>query len=102
MLAAFAVVMASGSEAHAKGGITVSMGMTQQTGDPMYDYIFEIDLLAGSTLETGGFITIYDIPYVPNPLTSQPNICLGCGDAVIGKNSNRIPPVSRQPQYLTT
>ncbi len=86
--AAFAVVMASTSQAHAKGGIGISSGMTQQTGDPMYNYLFEIDLFAGSTLLTGGFITVYDIPDVPNPLTSQPNITWGAETLKTGKTPN--------------
>jgi hypothetical protein len=81
--AALAVLMASGGEAHAKG-ITISSGTTQQTGDPMFSYIFEIDLLAGSTLDTGGFITVYDIPFVPNPLTSQPNLSWGAATKLLG------------------
>jgi hypothetical protein len=84
-LAAFVVVMVSGREAHAKGGIAVTSGMTKQTGDPMYDYLFQIDLLAGSTLDTGGFITIYDILYVPNPLTSQPSVDWGAETLLLGK-----------------
>jgi hypothetical protein len=82
-IAALAVLMASGGEAHARG-IAIKSGMTQQTGDPMYNYIFEIDLLAGSTLERGGFITVYDIPFVPNPLTSQPNISWGAATPLLG------------------
>jgi hypothetical protein len=84
-LAAFALVLISGREAHAKGGITVTSGMTKQTGDPIYDYLFQIDLLPQSTLDTGGFITIYDILYVPNPLTSQPNLNWGAETLLLGK-----------------
>jgi hypothetical protein len=82
-IAALAVLMASGGEAHAKG-IAISSGRTQQTGDPMFNYIFDIDLLAGSTLETGGFITVYDIPFVPNPLTSQPSLSWGAATQLLG------------------
>ncbi len=90
-VAALAVVMASGSEAYAKGGIVASMGMTQQTGDPMYNYVFQIDLLAGSTLQTGGFITVYDIPYVPDPLTSQPNLSWAAETLLVGKTPTGTP-----------
>jgi hypothetical protein len=83
-IAALAVLMASGGEAHAKGGIAVKTGMTQQINDPMFNYIFEIDLLAGSTLEPGGFITVYDIPFVPDPLTRQPNISWGAETQLLG------------------
>ncbi len=90
-VAAFTVVMACGGKAHAKG-IAVSTGMTQQTGDPMYNYVFEIDLLAGSTLQTGGFITVYDIPFVPNPLTSQPNLSWAAETLLVGKTPQGTPP----------
>jgi hypothetical protein len=89
-IAALVVLMASGGEAHAKG-ITIASGTTQQTGDPMFSYIFEIDLLAGSTLETGGFITVYDIPFVPNPLTSQPNLSWGAETLLLGKTPQGTP-----------
>jgi hypothetical protein len=89
-IAALAVLMGSGGEAHAKG-IAIKSGMTQQTGDPMFNYIFEIDLLAGSTLETGGFITVYDIPFVPNPLTSQPNLSWGAETLLLGKTPQGTP-----------
>jgi hypothetical protein len=57
------------------GGIVAKTGMTPQIGDPMFDYIFEIDLLAHSTLSNTGFITVYDIPFLQGPpLTSQPSL----------------------------
>jgi hypothetical protein len=89
-IAAFGVVIASSGTTHAKG-IAISSGMTQQTGDPMFNYIFEIDLLAGSTLETGGFITVYDIPFVPNPLTSQPSLSWGAETLLLGKTPQGTP-----------
>ena len=49
------------------------MGGTQQIGDPTFEYLFELELLAGSTLAKGGFITIYDLPDVTSPFTIQPN-----------------------------
>jgi hypothetical protein len=89
-VAAFAVAMASGSEAHAKGGIVATMGNTQQTGDPMFQYSFDVELLPGSLLASGGFITIYDIPFLPNPpaqppLTSQPSLSWGSATDFLGK-----------------
>ena len=70
-LSALAVPMADAQA----GAILAKTGMTAQVGDPMFDYIFEIDLQANSTLSNGGFITIYDIPFlVGTPLTSQPTL----------------------------
>ena len=60
-----------GSDAQA-GAIIAKKGVTTPIGDPMFDYIFEIDLTPGSTLSTGGFITVVDIPFLVDPLTSQP------------------------------
>jgi len=85
VLAAFAVLISSGREAHAKGGLVVTMGMTQQTGDPTYEYIFNAELLAGSTLQNGGFFTIYDLPALTaGALTSQPNIHWGASVQELG------------------
>ncbi len=89
-VAAFAVVMASGGKAHAKGGIVATMGMTTQTGDPMYQYDFHLELLPESTLLNGGFATIYDIPFLPlppasPPLTSQPSLSWGSATLFLGK-----------------
>jgi hypothetical protein len=92
-LAVFVVVMVSGREAHAKGGIAVTSGMTKQTGDPTYEYLFEIELLPESTLQTGGFVTIYDILYVPNPLTGQPNLEWGAETLLLGKTPQGFVPV---------
>ena len=72
-LATFAIVVASGGKAHAKGGIVANMGATQQIGDPTFEYLFDLELLAGSTISTGGFITIYDLPDLTSPFTVQPN-----------------------------
>jgi hypothetical protein len=56
-------------------GIVAKSGMTSQIGDPMFDYIFQIDLLPNSTLSNGGFITVYDVPFLQGPpLTSQPSL----------------------------
>jgi hypothetical protein len=84
-VAAFAVVLASEHEAHAKGGIIVTTGTTQQTGDPTYEYIFTVDLLPNSTLLNGGFFTIYDLPALTaSALTSQPNISWGSSVQLLG------------------
>jgi hypothetical protein len=49
--AVFAAMIASGSEARAAlTGITVSGGFKPGTGDPPYDYIFEIYLAPGATI----------------------------------------------------
>ena len=62
-LAILGSVLAGGSEALAKG-IVVTSGHTQQIGDPLYDYIFDVQLNPGTTLLNGGYFTIYDIPGV--------------------------------------
>jgi hypothetical protein len=46
-------------------GIIVVSGSTTQTGDPIYEYVFDVHLSAGFTLETNGFFTIYDLPALP-------------------------------------
>ena len=70
-MSALAVPMADAQA----GAILAKKGMTAQVGDPMFDYVFEIDLQANSTLFTGGFITVYDVPFLAGPpLSSQPPI----------------------------
>jgi len=57
------------------GAIIAKKGVTTPIGDPMFDYNFEIDLAPHSTLSNGGFITVYDIPFLQGtPLTSQPSL----------------------------
>lgn len=76
--------MIAGEEARA-GGISIPIATTQQTGDPTYEYIFTVDLLAGSTLIPGGFFTVYDLPGIPSgALTSQPNISWGSSIQLTG------------------
>jgi hypothetical protein len=66
-------------------GIFIPIGMTQPIGDPTYEYIFDVQLLAGSTLSTGGFFTIYDIPSIgAGALTSQPSISWGSSVQLTG------------------
>ncbi len=83
-LALVGVIFAGGREARAKG-IVITSGGTHQTGDPTYEYIFTVDLLAGSTLDNGGFFTIYDLPALATgALTSQPNISWGASIQFLG------------------
>jgi hypothetical protein len=42
-----------------------------------FEYVFDLELLAGSTLSTHGFITIYDLPDVTSPFTMQPGLWTG-------------------------
>ena len=57
------------------GAIIAKKGVSTPIGDPMFDYHFEIDLAGHSTLLNGGFITVYDIPFLQlPPLTSQPPV----------------------------
>jgi PEP-CTERM motif len=56
----------------------------------MFQYSFELILLPDSTLQTGGFVTIYDIPFLPlppapPPLTSQPSLSWGSETEFLGK-----------------
>jgi hypothetical protein len=75
LLAILILLAASAPEAYAKGGIVVTSGTTQQTGDPTYEYIFTVNLLAGSILPSGGFFTIYDLPALTaTATTSAPNL----------------------------
>jgi hypothetical protein len=79
------------------GAIIAKKGGTSQIGDPMFDYNFEIDLVANSTLSNRGFITIYDIPFlVGPPLTNQPSLW---GESVqdIGITPNNSPAHTDDP-----
>jgi hypothetical protein len=59
--------------------------MTQQTGDPTYEYLFDVQLLAGSELLNGGLFTIYDLPSLrTGALTHQPNIHWGSSVQFLG------------------
>jgi hypothetical protein len=70
-IVALSALAVDGSGAQA-GAIIAKNGMTTPVGDPMFDYVVHLDLTARSILSTGGFITIYDFPFLVNPLTSQP------------------------------
>ena len=66
-------------------GISIVSGSTMQTGDPTYEYLFNVDLLAGSTLSSGGFFTVYDLPALTaGALTSQPSISWGSSVQLLG------------------
>ena len=89
-LTAIVATFMAGREAHAAPigamtGIFVPVGMTQQIGDPTFEYVFDVQLVAGSTLNTGGFFTVYDIPFIPSgALTSQPNASWGSSVQLLG------------------
>ncbi|MGP0069381.1 MAG: PEP-CTERM sorting domain-containing protein [Isosphaeraceae bacterium] len=71
-LAVFGTMVVVEGEARAKG-IVVTSGSTQSVGDPFYEYTFAITLQAGTTLDNGGYITIYDLPGLFNDsATNQP------------------------------
>jgi hypothetical protein len=76
--------MVAGGEARA-GAIVIVSGTTEQTGDPIYTYFFDVELLAGFTLQTNGFFTVYDIPgiVIPAP-TTQPSIFWGASQQNTG------------------
>ena len=66
---------AMGSAVPSKG-IIITRGAVSPVGDPSFAYIFDIQLAAGSTLLTNGFITVYDFPdtITGKSLTSQPSL----------------------------
>jgi hypothetical protein len=83
-LAAIVAFFVAGQTAQA-GGIKVVSGTTMQTGDPTYEYLFDVDLLAGSTLVNGGLFTVYDLPGLTGgALTSQPSIFWGSSVQLLG------------------
>ena len=100
ILSGLAVIVATfigGRGAHAASvsgimGIFIPVGMTQPIGDPTYKYLFDVQLLAGSTLSNGGYFTVYDLPYIGSgALTSQPNASWGSSEQFLG-----ITPSARQ------
>ncbi len=71
-LAVVGAILVGESEARA-AGIKVTMGKTQPIDDPVYEYQFDIELQAGTALDSGGYITIYDLAGVySGSTTSQP------------------------------
>jgi hypothetical protein len=86
-----------GRDVHA-GAIIAKKGTTTPVGDPRFDYDFEIDLVAGSTLAFGGFITVYDIPSLELPiLTFQPNAFWGSEVQNVGITPPGTPPPGDPP-----
>jgi hypothetical protein len=76
-LAVLGVTLAGGSEARAKG-IIITSGGTQHNPDPSFNYFFKVELTPDTTLQTGGFFTVYDLLGInSHSLTSQPNIFWG-------------------------
>ena len=77
-----------------KNGIIVVSGMTLQTGDPRYEYIFDLHLSAGLTLFNGGFFTIYDLPALPpGALNLAPSIDWGFSEQKVGLTPEPPPPL---------
>ena len=90
---AFCGLVHGGQDAHA-GGIVAVLATSTPVGDPTFVYTFEVDLLAQSTLSPGGFITIYDIPFLGTPiLTSQPNTLWGASVQNLGITPPDAPPL---------
>jgi hypothetical protein len=85
-----------GRDAHA-GGIVAVMATSTPVGDPTFVYTFEVDLLPQSTLLPGGFITIYDIPFLTTPaLTLQP-IVWGASVQNVGITPSGTPAITDDP-----
>jgi hypothetical protein len=90
-------VVAGGRDAHAGGIIAVTATATP-VGDPLFVYTFGIDLLPQSTLFAGGFITVYDIPFLGSTiLTSQPNTLWGASIQNLGITPTDTPPITDDP-----
>jgi hypothetical protein len=101
-LAALGVLFAGGREAQA-GGIVITTATTEQTGDPTFKYIFTVELLAGSTLNNGGFFTVYDLPGIPaTALTSAPNISWGASIQLTGIDPPGLKPPDDPAIYNVT
>jgi hypothetical protein len=90
-LAVLGAALAGGGTARAgpipvvSKGIIVVSGMTLQTGDPRYEYIFDVHLSAGLTLQPGGFFTMFDLPALPpGALNRAPNIDWGFSEQTLG------------------
>jgi hypothetical protein len=89
-------LVGGGRDAHA-GGIVAVMATSTPVGDPLFVYTFEVDLLPQSTLLPGGFITIYDIPFLTTPaLTLQP-ILWGASVQNVGTTPSGTPPITDDP-----
>jgi hypothetical protein len=89
-------LVGGGRDAHA-GGIVAVMATSTPVGDPLFVYTFEVDLLPQSTLLPGGFITVYDIPFLGTPvLTSQP-ILWGASVQNVGTTPSGTPPITDDP-----
>jgi hypothetical protein len=76
-------------------GIIITRGSVSPVGDPSFAYTFDIQLAAGSILQTGGLITVYDLPDITaDSLTSQPNRFWGESIQLLGftpSNPNPVP-----------
>jgi hypothetical protein len=86
-LAMIGMMLVGESEARAGStGIVITKGSTPSVGDPHYEYLFDIQLLPGSTLDPGGYITIYDLPEIDQfSLTGQPSASWGSSLQLLGR-----------------
>jgi hypothetical protein len=90
-------LVGGGRDAHA-GGIVAVAATATPVGDPLFVYTFEVDLLPQSTLFAGGFITVFDIPFLGTPiLTSQPNTLWGASIQNLGITPTGTPPITDDP-----
>ena len=82
-----------GRQAQAKG-VVITSGHTQQIGDPLYDYIFDLRLNPGTTLLNGGYLTLYDVPAITSSSdTGAPNSFWGYSIQTTGIT----PPIFQPP-----
>jgi hypothetical protein len=91
-LAVLGVTLGGGSEAQAKG-IIITKGGTQHNPDPSFNYFFDVELTPNTTLQTGGFFTVYDLLGINmRSLTSQPNASWGESIQTIGITPSGVNP----------
>lgn len=103
VLAVAAVASACGEALAGSVGITIPTVKTQPVGDPQYEYAISVDLLAGSTLENGGYFTIYDFPEIASrPLTLAPNTRWGASAQYQGITPSGVSPTDSPSLWNVT
>ena len=101
-LAAVGVTLVRG-QVQALGGMVVTSGRPCRPVI-LYMNIYSLfDLTAGSTLDNGGFITLYDLPGIPaGALTAQPSIKWGSSVQLLGVTPSDITVTDSPTVYNVT
>ncbi len=90
-----AALISFGGFATAHGGIVIGSGRVMPIGDPTYEYVFDVQLTGGTTLNTGGYITVYDLPGVyAGSTTSQPSLLWGASIQYLGITPTGTPTIT--------